>query len=450
MFYREALKQLEKWSKKENRKPMIIRGARQVGKTTLIKMFSKSFDYFIHLDLEDFNDNRIFEINNDIEGVIKGISLLKNKPVISGKTLLFIDEIQNSIAAIKMLKFFAEKYGNLHVVAAGSLLEVVLTAEDLSFPVGRVEFLFLHPVSFKEFLLAKGGIRHLEALNTYPLPSYSHGTLLNEFHEYAMLGGLPEVVKTWIEKGDLLSAKEIMKNLMISYMDDVTKYAKNSSMRNVIRFVIDAAPMNISSRITFQNFGNSNYRSREVGEAFFALQQAMLINLIYPTTSTEIPFLPNKRKKPKLQFIDTGLVNYKAGIIDQYIGLQDLQSVYKGRIVEHLVGQELTNILETNQKLKFWVREKKQSQAEVDFIISYKGKPIPIEVKSGSSGKLRSLHQFIKESKTDLAVRFCSSEYKEEIVETNNVKFTLLNLPYYSVCEIYNILENYLKNKNLF
>lgn len=444
MFYREAIEHLNSWAKREKRKPLIVRGARQVGKTTLVKMFAESFDHFVYLDLEDYNDRRVFEVNNTIEEVINAISLLKNKLIIEGQTLVFIDEIQNSIDAINILKFFSEKYSELHVVAAGSLLETALAKETFSFPVGRVEYLFLRIVSFREFLIAKNKINLLKELEAFPQSSYSHELLLQEFHEYAMLGGLPEVVKTWVESKDLIKVKSVMGNLLTSYLDDVIKYARNSNLRKIIRHVIDSSMLKISNRITFQNFGESNYRSREVSEAFMALQQAMLIKLIYPTTCTEIPFLPHKRKKPKLQFIDTGLVNYKAGIIDRYIGLKDLQSVYKGKIVEHLVGQELGSALDPNQKLLFWVREKKQSQAEVDFLILHKGVPVPIEVKSGSAGKLRSLHQFVRESNVKIALRFCSSQFKEELVETKDVKFRLLNIPYYAAGEVFNILDRYI------
>ncbi len=447
MFYRNALLQLEKWSQKDDRKPLILRGARQVGKTSLVRMFADKFEHFVELNLEIIEDRDLFSEQLNIDEIVKSISLKKNSPLSSGRALLFIDEIQNSTYAISMLRYLYEQYKNLYVIAAGSLLESLIGREQISFPVGRVNYLFMHPVTFEEFLKAKQNPQLIDVFSELPIPAYTHEILLQQFHEYAMLGGMPEVISNWLQTEEIMEIHDIFRDLISSYHDDITKYARNVSMVEVIRHSIDSIPLEAGKRITFQGFGNSNYRSREIGEALGSLQKAMLIELIYPTTSIDIPIIPNKNKKPRLQFLDTGLINYSVGLFDKFIGIKDISPLYKGRIIEHLVGQELKALLsQRGQHLSFWVREKKQSQAEIDFLISYKGMLIPIETKSGSTGKLRSLHQFMENSTNNFAVRLYAGKFQlQEIKLPTGKVFTLLNLPYYLTSKIFSYLDIYLK-----
>ena len=447
MFYRRAMKQLEAWSLKKDRKPLILRGARQVGKTTLVRMFAEKFEHYVELNLELEENKKIFSKNLAIREIVQSISLQKNVPLINSKALLFIDEIQNSPQAISMMRYFYEEFDNLFVIAAGSLLEAVIGKEQISFPVGRIEYLFMYPVTFTEFLEAKGNDEAIKAYNNIPMADFAHATLLKLFHEYVMLGGMPEVVKTWFESNDVLDLKSIYRNLLISYHDDITKYARNSSMIDIMRHTVETIPFEAGKRITFRGFGNSNYRSREIGEALRSLQNAGLIDLVYPVTSTDPPIIPNKRKKPRLQFLDTGLVNYSVELFDQYIGINDLSSLYKGRIIEHIVGQELKVLLsQQDHQLTFWVREKKQSQAEIDFLVSFKGRLIPIETKSGNVGKLRSLHLFMNASDSKFAIRLYAGKLNVQKIKLSSEKeVTLLNLPYFLVGKLYDYLEYYAK-----
>ncbi|MCF7859731.1 MAG: ATP-binding protein [Candidatus Cloacimonetes bacterium] len=445
MFYRRALRQLEFWMQKKDRKPLILRGARQVGKTTLVRMFANKFERFVELNLELEEDRTIFSNNLSIQDIVQSISLQKNVLLINTKALIFIDEIQNSPLAISLLRYFHEEFKNLYIIAAGSLLEAVIGDQQISFPVGRVEYLFLFPVTFEEFLQAQKNEKMIKSFQKIPIPEFAHNILLKQFHKYVMLGGMPEVINNWLESNNILSLKTIYRSLMLSYHDDISKYARNKSMVDIIRHTIDSAPLEAGKRITFQGFGSSNYRSREIGEALRSLQNARIIDLIYPTTATELPMIPNKRKKPKLQFLDTGLINYSMGLFDQYLGIEDISTIYKGRIIEHIVGQELKVLLSENeQKLSFWVREKKQSQAEIDFIVSYKGKLIPIETKSGNEGKLRSLHLYMEKSDSEFAVRFYAGVLKKQKIKLSLGKeFKLLNLPYYLVGKLFHYLEYY-------
>jgi len=443
MFNRLVFDNLTSWAASKQRKPLIIRGARQVGKTTLVKMFSKKYDHFVHLNLERKKDKEVFDRPLSAIETIQAISVLKNTPLQSNSALLFIDEIQASPAAISLLRYFHEEVPSLHIIAAGSLLESMIGKKQISFPVGRVEYLFLYPVSFGEFLQAKKQSAAYDAYQQMPVPSYAHTSLLALHHEYVMVGGMPEIVQSWIDQQDLLALKPLFRNLFTSYSEDVSKYARSNSMIDIIRHTINTVHLEAGKRITFQGFGHSNYRSREIGEALRALEQAMLLTLIYPSTNVELPFLPNKKKKPKLLFLDTGMINYRAGILDKYLGLRDISALYQGRIIEHIVGQELLCALANEDiPLRFWAREKKQSQAELDFCICYKGHLVPIETKSGSEGKLRSLHQFMMLSNETHALRLYAGTYEKHLVTLPNGKtFTLINLPYYCAGNILPYLE---------
>ncbi len=221
--------------------------------------------------------------------------------------------------------------------------------------------------------------------------------------------------------------------MIVSYLDDVEKYARNTSTANVIRHAVSNAFYEAGNRIKFQGFGNSNYRSREMGEALKMLEKAMLIYLLYPSSSVKPPLAPNTKKSPKLQVLDTGMLNYFGGFQKGLFGTKDIDSVYQGKIAEHIVGQELL-ARQTSPLYKphFWSREKKQSNAEIDFLIQHENLIVPVEVKSGAAGRLRSLHQFMDRAPHPYAVRLYSGPLETNRIKTLNGKeFTLLNLPFY-------------------
>jgi predicted AAA+ superfamily ATPase len=433
MFFRNIISELQDWSASEDRKPLILRGARQVGKTTAVELLSKEFDRYIYMNLEKHEDANIFKQNLSIEELIQAICLFRNVSISGGRTLLFIDEIQNSPQAVSQIRYFYESAKDLHVIAAGSLFEVVIGDQSPAFPVGRVQYLFMYPLTFEEFLAATGEVQALKYYHSLPLPDFAYAKLLKLFHRYTLIGGMPEIVKTYIKKPDIIGLTEIYQGLLTSFQDDVSKYARNTTTAQVIRHAIESAPMEAGKRIKFQGFGNSNYRSREMGEALRMLERAMLIYLLYPSTSTEPPIRPDLRKSPKLQFLDTGLMNYVVGLQEFFFKMEDLQSFYQGLLAEHIVGQELLAAdMKTPRKPFFWVREKKQSNAEVDFIVQSGQYIIPVEVKSGKSGTLRSLHQFVDRSNHPFAVRLYAGPADKVQTSTPSGKpYTLLNLPYF-------------------
>jgi predicted AAA+ superfamily ATPase len=244
---------------------------------------------------------------------------------------------------------------------------------------------------------------------------------------------MPEVLNEFIASEDLVKCNAIFDNLLTAYLDDVEKYAASKTEQQVIRHCIRSVFYEANNRITFQGFGKSNYRSREIGEALRALEKAMIIHLVYPNTEVKPPLLPNHKRKPRLQIFDTGLMNYYAQLQRGIIGSSDISDAYQGKVIEHVVGQEMLSTIDNATRgLHFWVRDKKGSSAEVDFIMQVEDHVVPIEVKSGKAGKLKSLHQYMEVSDSPLAVRLYADEMSTIQTKTPSGKtFTLLSLPYF-------------------
>ncbi|PIB25751.1 AAA family ATPase [Maribacter sp. 4U21] len=450
-FKRHALKNLERWKASKNRKPLILRGARQVGKTTLVKEFAKSYKNHIFLNLEKSADVAVFETYDNVETLVEALFLSNNiSPKEQGSTLLFIDEIQELPKAIQSLRYFFEEVSDLNVIAAGSLLEFAMKDVE-SFPVGRIEYLYLYPLNFQEYLEAIQHTAALEQLNSIPIKPVAHKTLLDLFHRYAIVGGMPEIVKTDIEYSNLAELPKVYESIWGTYKNDVEKYASGTSERRVIKHIMDTAHLYIDQRIKFQNFGNSNYKSREVGEAMRNLDAAKIIQLIYPTTDIEHPIKPDIKKSPRLQFLDTGLVNYTLEIQARMLGMEDLSNTFKGAIIPHLITQEVKSLNTiTNTKPNFWIREKKQSSSEVDLVYPFGDKIIPIEIKSGATGTLKSLHQFMDRTDHPYAIRIYAGEFKiENSITIEGTPFLLMNLPYYLGTQLPKYIEYFVSNYNL-
>jgi len=449
MYKRTAIIKLIEWKDKLNRKPLILRGARQVGKTTLVEMFSKQFDFFINLNLDKKEDLQIFEKNDNLNNIIS-ILFLKNK--ISAKTndakiLIFIDEIQNSPKTVALLRYFYEEKKDLYVIAAGSLLESIID-NHISFPVGRVEYLIIRPFSFYEYLMAKNKTSEIELLLNIPFPEYAHQHLLDLFKEYTLIGGMPEIVSNYIAFNNLVQIADIFDSLITTYLEDVEKYSTNKNQTKIIRHIINNSIKLGGERIKFEGFAESNYKSKDVSESFRILEKTFFLHLLYPTTATRIPAIENIKKSPKLHILDTGIINKFAGVQLQILSNDKIDKVFEGKIAEHITGQELL-ALQTSAMSKntFWVKEKKQSNAEVDFILQIDNLLIPIEVKLGKSGRLRSLMEFIDLAPHNYAVRIYSGEFSIEKTKTIRQKhFFLLNLPFYLISQIENYINYMIKS----
>jgi len=446
MFYRQALDQLDAWSKRIDRKPLILRGARQVGKTTVVATFAQRFRQYIYLNLELDADKKLF-IPGDIDKLVQTLFLAKGMDLaLSNDTLLFIDEIQQISGALNMLRYFYEKYPQIRVIAAGSLLETILH-KNTNVPVGRVEYMIMRPVCFSEFLGAIGSQHYLHQLEYIPANDFAHQPLMEAFHTYALVGGMPEIVAAYAANKDLTAIRNIYERLINAYLDDVEKYGKKDTLNRIIRHCIRASFQEAGKRITFNRFGHSDYSSKEAGEALRTLEKVFLLSLVYPSISVGLPLVSDYRKSPRLQVLDTGMMNYFLGIQTDILGTDDLNKIHQGTIIEHLVGQELlSGQFNPLSSLHFWTREKKTSQAEVDFVYPHEGQLIPIEVKSGRSGALKSLHLFMDEAPHDIALRFYSEPMNLAKVTTPAGKsFWLLSLPYYLASQATQYID-WLKN----
>jgi predicted AAA+ superfamily ATPase len=257
--------------------------------------------------------------------------------------------------------------------------------------------------------------------------------LLQLFHTYTLIGGMPEIVACYVKNKDLTALRNVYESLLIPYFDDAEKYAKNAAHIQLLRHAIRSIFYEAGRRIKFQGFGASAYSSKKMGEALRTLEKAMLLQLVFPTTQTEPPFQPDIKKSPRLQVLDTGMLNFFSGLQKDLFGTRDLNDVYHGKITEHITGQEL---LSENHSflnsLHFWVRDKKQSNAELDFMFLYNSTMIPVEVKSGTSGKLRSLLYYLDCADTGFAVRLYAGKIQLEEHKTPEGKsFKLLNMSYF-------------------
>lgn len=445
MFYRNIISELNEWSERKNRKPLVLRGARQVGKTTAVHFFAQKFGSYIHLNLEKPADRTIFETSQPFSYILDSIFFLKKKPRIENNTLIFIDEIQYCPEAVALLRYFYEEAPQLHVIAAGSLLESLID-RNISFPVGRVEYLAVRPCSFTEFLGALDEKTFQEALKQWPFPLYAHQPLASLFNRYAFIGGMPAAVADYAQNNNLDGLQKIYQSLLAGYIDDVEKYANRNSTIQYIRHILRTGFKYGGQRIKFERFGESEYRSREMGEAFRTLEKTMLLELVYPATGARLPVLPDYKKSPKLMWLDSGLLNFAAGIQTEVFGATNLTDAWRGIVAEHITGQELLALNSSVLAHRFfWVRQAKNSNAEVDFLLPFKEYLIPVEVKSDAGTTLKSLHQYMDLAPHTMAVRFWGHPFQENQIKTLKGKeFTLLSIPFYLISEVDTILSKYI------
>ncbi len=434
MFKRDIEIELQKWAVNPYRKPLMLRGARQVGKTTAVKRFAKQFDNFLFVNLEKSSAKRLMESSDDVKRLLPLLFLYCNTARKEGRTLLFIDEIQQSPHTVSLLRYFYEELPEIYVIAAGSLLETMLE-KHISLPVGRVEFMTMHPCSFTEFLTATNNGQYREVLPESTLIAPFHQELIQLFNIYALIGGMPEVMARYVADQDIVSLSGTYNQLLNAYRNDVEKYAETGTQNAVIRYILEEGWAFAGQNITFGRFAGSAYKARETGKAFRTLSKAMLLDLVYPVTQTVLPVTSDLKKSPKLFWLDMGLVNYSAGIQREYLLSRDLMDTWRGAAAEQIVAQELRALsCDAGFKLNYWMRNKRGSSAEVDFIWVQNGKIIPVEVKNGHNAHLKSIHRFMDETDHDVAVRVWSGQYSVDKVATLAKKdFRLINLPFYMI-----------------
>lgn len=441
MFRRKILDKLEGWKQDKKHKPLILRGARQVGKTTVVNEFGKQFDNYLYFNLERGEAVKLFEMEIPLDDLVGMLFASCGKVQKNGSTLIFIDEIQNSPKTISLLRYFYELRPDLYIIAAGSLLENLVDMK-VSFPVGRVQYLALRPCSFCEFLGAIGKSDLLAILSQKAEYTVAfHTQLMHQFNQYSIIGGMPEAVQKYADTQDILALEDVYETLVQSYKDDSEKYVRGNKLTDVVRFILSYGWAFSGETVTLGNFANSGYKSREIGEAFRLLEKAMLLELVYPVSSPQMPVIPETKRKPKLIWFDTGLVNYQAGVRSEIVGSTDMVDSWRGHIAEQVTAQELLALEDrVGQHRSFWA--KPNNGAEVDFIVAYNSKLYPIEVKSGTNAHLRSLQVFMDSSDVDVAIRIWSNPYSVDDVRTPNGKvFKLVNLPFYMIGNLYAVLQ---------
>ncbi len=394
-------KELYIWKNKEERKPLIVRGARQVGKTYCIEKFAKeNFDNLVKIDFEkNISFKQIFDGDFEIDEIIDLISVQVNKEIVIGKTLLFLDKIQLCPRALMSLRYFYEDKPDLHIIVAGSLLEFEL--EKISFPVGRVEFKFMYPLTFEEFLLATENSKLLKyrpkLSSKKKVQEVIHQKFLKLLREYFIVGGMPEAVKTFVSK----SIKEVSKihsNLIEAFLQDIIKYERNIDLES-LRIIFEKIPTLIGQEIKYTNI-SKNISTYKIKQILNILRKALLIHPVKSSSAKELPLMAGiEQKVLKYCFFDIGLMQHICGISSfDILQEKDLLANYKGGLCEQYIGQELiASGGSQNNHLFYWHRNKKNSNAEIDYLIVDNGKILPIEIKNGPSGKLKSLHLFLEE-----------------------------------------------------
>lgn len=404
--------ELENWRLSVQRKPLMLRGARQVGKSSSVRRLARNFTHFIEINFDEQPQYyKIFERHTDVGDICELIAAATNTPVIAGKTLLFLDEIQSCVPAISSLRYFYEKLPELHVIAAGSLLEFAL--EDLpSFGVGRVRSLFMYPFCFVEFLMAYQEDFLLKALQKaipeQPLPDVIHDKLKYYLKRFLVVGGMPEVVSAYVSNNDILEAQRVLDDLIVSLESDFAKY-KNRVATARIREVFNSVVHQIGSKFSY-SYPNATLNNAQIKEVLDLLRMA---GLIYPVTHTAANGIPigaevNLKYRKYLLF-DTGIVQRILGLsISELLIEDDFQSINKGAIAELHVGLELLKNNSPYQPgaLYYWQRESRNSQAEVDYVVQQHTEIVPVEVKAGARGAMQSMYLFLEEKKRPGGVRF--------------------------------------------
>ncbi len=451
MYYARIIdRYLEEWASCDTRKPVLLRGARQVGKSSAVRHLAKRFEYFLELNLEmEPQYKTVFTQDLNVNRIVTQISALSGTRIIEGKTLLFIDEIQECPEAIMSLRFFKENLPDLHVIAAGSLLEFTL-AELPTFGVGRIHSMFMFPMSFDEFLRANGEDLLLEARNSAsagnPLPLPLHEKLVSLFRTYMLVGGMPECVSGWINTHDYLSCQEVQDDILVSYEDDFSKYKKKVDA-DLLRHTLRSAAVQTAGKFVYTKVGD--YKTAEVKRA---LDLLILAGLLIPVTRTNANGLPLGSEADhsyrKILFFDCGLMLRLLGITmgdttmptSKILTATATDLVNKGTVSELVAGLELLRYMTPNlrHELYYWVRLSKNSLAEIDYLLPSRLTILPIEVKAGSRGGMKSLWTFMREKHLTEAVR-CSLENFGEFGYTDKEASDAVR--HVSICPLYAVSQ---------
>ncbi len=425
---------LNSWKTDRYRKPLLLRGARQVGKTHAARTLGATFLDFFEINLEDQPATHIiFEKDLDPERILRELSALKLKPIIPGKTLLFIDEIQAVPRALLALRYFYEKMPELHVIAAGSLLDFAI--EEVGIPVGRVDSLYMRPLSFIEFLCAVKAQILVEEIVSHtsmnPISEVIHNKLLGLVGEYLAIGGMPEAVNCWQEIKDPLRCPRFHKSILTTYRQDFGKYARQKQVKYV-DLLFDHIPLQLGQQFKYSMI-EGDFRKRELSPALDLLVTAGIAQKVYASAGHGIPL------GAQIDALDYKVIFLDIALAQKMLGLQTsgwyinplIEFVNKGALVEAFIGQEILTCLDPSDRsdLYYWHRKERSSNAEVDYLIQQDEYAIPVEVKSGEGRTLKSIQMFLEtHPKSPYGIRFSTQNYSEH----NKIR----SYPLYAACKL--------------
>ncbi len=445
---RKQLNQLQYWFSKSNRKPLVIRGARQVGKSTLVRLFAEQHNLpLAEVNLERYSDlGSIFE-RKDPASLVDVLEALPGIDAISSNSLLFLDEIQAVPEAIPALRYFYEDMSQLPVVAAGSLLEFVLSDHHFSMPVGRVEYLHMGPMTFTEFLDALGEAKLASIIRRFEfgdeIASIIHNRMLELLRTFFFVGGMPEAISTYAQTRRLKDVSEVHNSIIETYREDFPKYIGSRNLSR-IQNVFNFAARNVGQKVKYSQFSNQ-HKSATIKADIELLCMARVLTRVVHSHCSGLPLQADMEEKVyKLIFLDVGLMNAICGLGWKTISqMTNTVLINEGVIAEQFIGQHLLDMLSKspNRELNYWLREGLSSNAEVDYVVAINGEIVPVEIKAGATGSLKSLHQFVGEKGVSIAVRFDTGPPSTQVINTSiqhrgksiDVSYQLVSLPLYLV-----------------
>jgi uncharacterized protein len=431
---------LKVWKDSNKRRPLLLRGARQTGKTYIVEQFgADEFENTIYINFERNQEYKaIFSAFDPIEIVEKIILFTTQKPE-PGKTLLFLDEIQECPEAIVSLRYFYEEMPGLHIIGAGSLLEFALQSENFKMPVGRIQYLYLYPMNFGEFLdaLGESALRKhiLNFSNLEKIPEEIHDKLNEYIRKYYIIGGMPAVVEEYVASRDIIKCQRIQRSIIDTYVDDFAKYSKISSHPH-LKKIFNSVPGMTGQKFVYAQV-DRGIKSEKIKEALELLETAGILTRIRQTSGSGIPLSSGVHESIfKVIFLDIGLFHAISGVYSETAKEKDFNAIFKGAVAEQFVGQELIAYQSpyTRAEIFYWGRRAKSSTAEIDYLIEKNGNTIPVEVKSGPTGRMKSLHIFIEKYRTNKALKISQSKFQK-----GN---PILTLPFYGI-------ESFLRQKEI-
>lgn len=447
-MYRHQLQNLDNWFKSRNRKPLVIRGARQVGKSTLVELFANKYGKdLLNVNLERYPElSDVFD-TKDPNQIIQQIEFLPGMQRINQNALLFLDEIQSVPEAIPALRYFYEDKPPLPVLGAGSLLEFVLSDHSFSMPVGRIQYLHMGPMTFSEFLQGIGEEKLSSFILNYEpgqsIGEVAHKRLLSLLRSFYYVGGMPEAVAVFAETQSYKQVSTVHNSIIETYLEDFPKYIGSRNL-NRMRKVFHFIARNVGKKIKYSNISPED-QSATLKKDIDLLTMARVIGKVTRSHCSGLPLQADMDEQVyKPLFLDVGLMNGVCGLDWRAVsGMDDAKLINEGTIAEQFIGQHLQSLLADtpNRELTYWLRQGRSSNAELDFVVQTGGHMVPIEVKAGATGTLKSLHQFMGSKNAPLAVRFDVSMPSVTQIDTvirtadtgKQVQYPLISLPLYLI-----------------